>query len=73
MDMLTPHIDLASLIEAHLAKTGQKPTAFGMDAVGDPWLLRDLKAGREPRRKTVARIMEYMLTGKTHAETKVQQ
>lgn len=64
----TPHLDLSAMIDAHLKQTGMKPSRFGELATGDPNLLRDLGAGREPRRKTVSRIMEFMLTGKTHRE-----
>jgi 2,4-dienoyl-CoA reductase-like NADH-dependent reductase (Old Yellow Enzyme family) len=54
--MLTPE-DLCERIERHLAETGTKPSAFGRQVANDPHLVRDLKEGREPRRKTVERIM----------------
>jgi hypothetical protein len=66
----TPHIDLPAMIEAHIARTGMKPSRFGELAVGDPNLIRDLRSGRELRRKTASRIVEYMLTGKTNDEAR---
>lgn len=67
---IAPSIDLLSAIKAHCEKQGLSPSAFGIAATGDPCLIPDLEDGREPRRRTVARIMEFMLTGKTHAEVK---
>lgn len=67
-----PHIDLRAMIDAYRAKTGMAATAFGIDAVGDPSLISDLDNGRELRRATVARVLEYMTTGKTHAEARAE-
>lgn len=47
-------------IERHLRATGQPPTRFGREAVGDPRLLGDLKLGREPGAAIVARIEAYI-------------
>ena len=58
------------MIDAHMQRADIPPTRFGEFAVGDPNLVRDIKNGRELRRKTVQRIMDYMLTGKTHGEVK---
>ena len=66
----TPHLDLAAMIEGHMQRAGLAPTQFGKLAAGDPNLVGDIKNGRELRRKTVSRIMEFMLTGKTYLETK---
>lgn len=70
MDSNTPHLDLVTLIDAHCAKSSMSQSAFGLAAVGDPSFVRDLKEGREPRRATVRRVVDFMLTGKTYAETK---
>lgn len=72
MQSITPHIDLATMIEAHCAKSGMSPTAFGTAAVGDPSFVSDLKAGREPRRATIRRVVDFILTGKTYAEAKAE-
>lgn len=66
MGHITPHIDLLAMIEAHRAKSGVSETAFGVLAVGDPNFIRNLKDGREPRRKTVQRVVDFILTGQTH-------
>lgn len=54
--MPTPE-DLLNMIEAHLQRTGTGAAAFGLAAVGDPNFVRNLRAGREPRRKTVLRVL----------------
>ena len=59
MSTMHPH-PLLDAIEAHRAKTGITETAFGLAAVGDPKFVFDLKQGREPRRKTVARVTEFI-------------
>lgn len=64
------HLDLLSLIQAHCAKSGMSKSSFGMDAVGDPNFVRQLEEGREPRRRVVSRVMEYLVTGRTYAEAK---
>jgi len=67
MEQLTaPHLDILAMVETHLASSGMSKSAFGIAAVGDPCLVDDLRAGREPRRRTVARIMEFMLTGEQY-------
>lgn len=66
----TPHMDILALVEKHLASSGMSKSAFGTAAVGDPCLVDDLRAGREPRRRTVARIMEYIVTGEGYDPAK---
>lgn len=51
---------LLSAIEDFLAKTGMKPTRFGIEAANDPRLVFGLREGREPRSATAKRIREYM-------------
>lgn len=51
---------LLDAITAHCAISGMSETAFGIAAVGDPRFVFDLKQGREPRRKTVARVTEFI-------------
>lgn len=57
-----------SEVEAYLRATGMAASKFGEGAVNDPNLIRDIKAGREPRRKTVARVREYMAANPPTAE-----
>lgn len=51
---------LVRRIERHLRKTGQPPTRFGREAVGDPRIVGDLKNGREPGAAIVARIEAFI-------------
>lgn len=67
---MTPLPDLLSAIEAHCAKTGMGESTFGNLALNDPNFVRNLREGREPRRKTVARAFDFILTGRTHDEAK---
>lgn len=72
MNSLAPFPDLLSAIEAHCAKTGMKDSTFGHVAMGDPNFVRNLRDGREPRRKTANRAVEYILTGVTWEEAKAK-
>lgn len=47
-------------IQLHLSRTGQPPTRFGREAIGDPRLVSDLRRGREPGTNTVARIDAFI-------------
>ncbi|GGE91664.1 MULTISPECIES: hypothetical protein [Sphingomonas] len=51
---------LLSTIERHLRRTGLPPTRFGREAVGDPRFVTDLRRGREPRPRTIARVVAYL-------------
>lgn len=50
--------DITTFCKAH----NIAETRFGRDAVKDTTLIRDLKAGREPRRRTVERVRHFMAT-----------
>lgn len=60
--------DLLAAIEAHCAKNGIAESTFGALALNDPNFVTDLRSGREPRRKTVNRAFDFILTGRTFAE-----
>jgi len=47
-------------VERHLRRTRVPPARFGRDAVGDPCFVFDLRDGREPRQKTVERVLTYI-------------
>lgn len=47
-------------IDAFIASTGVTPTEFGLEAIGDPNLCRDLKKGRCPRLPTIDRVRDFM-------------
>lgn len=65
-----PHLDLLSLIRAHCARSGMSKSSFGMKAVGDPSFVKQLEEGREPRSRVVARVMDYIVSGRTHADVR---
>ncbi|KXU31541.1 hypothetical protein A0J57_05435 [Sphingobium sp. 22B] len=47
-------------IERWLKKAGMPASKFGREAVGDSHLLRDLRRGRDPSSRVVARVRAYM-------------
>lgn len=47
-------------IQRFLRRSGMPATKFGRLAVNDPRLVRDLRNGREPRARTVARIEAFL-------------
>jgi hypothetical protein len=49
-------------IQKFLRRSGMPATKFGRLAVNDPRLVRDLRNGREPRARTVARIEAFLAT-----------
>lgn len=51
---------LLHLIEAHMRSRRLTPSRFGRESVNDPRLVRDLREGRRPGRKIVARIEAYI-------------
>lgn len=57
-----PHEALLAEITAYLAAASISKSAFGLAATGDPRLVSDLEAGREPRWATIAKIRAYMAT-----------
>ena len=59
MSEIEPHPLLAK-VDAYRAKANLSRSTFGDMAVGDPKFVFDLAAGREPRRKTVQRVEEFM-------------
>ena len=47
-------------VEKFLRRNGVAPTRFGRDAVGDPRFVFDLRRGRDPRPRTVARVVAFL-------------
>jgi hypothetical protein len=47
-------------IEAFLARARMSPSGFGRAAFGDPNFVRDLRAGRAPSLRLVARARAFM-------------
>ncbi|MDB5705871.1 MAG: hypothetical protein JWN66_2987 [Sphingomonas bacterium] len=50
-------------IDRYLKKTAMPPTRFGRLAVNDPRLVGDLKNGREPGKRVIARIEAFLAQG----------
>jgi hypothetical protein len=55
-------------IERFLEASGVTPTAFGHRALNDPTLVRELRAGRECKRATRARILDFIKSETEKAE-----
>lgn len=51
---------LLERIERHIKIKRIPPSRFGRDAVGDPRLVFQMREGREPRRATVRRLIDYL-------------
>lgn len=47
-------------IEAHLRERKMSPSRFGREAVNDWKFVSQLRAGREPRTKTIERVLRYL-------------
>jgi hypothetical protein len=57
-------------IELYLRKTAMPPTRFGRLAVNDPRLVGDLRNGREPGLRVVARIEAFLARGENERSEK---
>ena len=49
-------------VEKFLRRSDVAPTRFGRDAMGDPRFVFDLRNGRDPRPRTVAKVRAYLET-----------
>lgn len=47
-------------VESFLKASGMTPTAFGVRALNDPTLVHEMRKGRECKRATRARIVEFI-------------
>lgn len=47
-------------IEAYLRRTKTTPTRFGREALRDPNFVFNLLDGREPRKKTVRKVLAFI-------------
>jgi hypothetical protein len=48
------------LFRKFLRQSDTAPTRFGRDVVGDPRFVFDLRNGRDPRPRTVKRVLAYI-------------
>ena len=58
---------LHSEIEDFISENGMTRTGFGLWALNDPNLVRDIQAGRELRWSTISAIRDKMAAGPTEA------
>lgn len=58
--MYDPTQTLLTEISSYLDRTGMPLTIFGLKAINDPNLIKNLRAGREPRVKTIKRVMDFI-------------
>jgi hypothetical protein len=49
-------------VEKFLRQSEVAPTRFGREAMGDPRFVFDLRNGRDPRPRTVAKVRAYLET-----------
>jgi len=56
-------VNLLREIEKFLRRNDTPPTRFGREVVGDPRFVFDLRNGRDPRPKTVQRVLAYLQAG----------
>lgn len=62
MDTQTAPDPILADVEKFLQASQMTATAFGVRALNDPTLVHELRNGRECKRKTRARIREFMKT-----------
>jgi hypothetical protein len=53
-------VHLLRQVEKFLRQNDTTPTRFGREVVGDPRFVFDLRNGRDPRPRTVARVIAYL-------------
>lgn len=51
---------LIERIEAYMRRNKTSPSRFGREAVGDPNFVTNLRDGRQPRRRTVKRVIAFI-------------
>lgn len=51
---------LLQRVETHLRLKRMTPSRFGREALGDPKFVEQLRNGREPRSRTVRRVLTYI-------------
>ena len=51
---------LLQRIERYMKERRMPPARFGREAVSDPCFVFDLRDGREPRPRTIARVSAYL-------------
>ena len=59
------HDGLVADVEAFLARTEISPSRFGMESVGNPNVVFDLRKGRDLHLRTADKLYSYMDKAKT--------
>lgn len=65
--MDNPVETLRAEVERFLVETETKPTDFGWQAMRDPSFVPSLRAGREPRFRTIKRVMDFIASQRESA------
>lgn len=73
MQIQPHHLDLHATISTFCAVRGMSKSAFGLQAVGDPSLVRDLERGRELRGATVRKVQQFIMASHAAPKKAVQQ
>jgi hypothetical protein len=60
MPIRPAHLVLIEQIDAFLRATKMSASRLGRDALGDPQFVFQLRDGREPRSRTVDRMLDYL-------------
>lgn len=60
VNMIRRSMMLLERIEAHIRERKMTPSRFGREAVNDWNFVFQLRAGREPRNKTIERVLRYI-------------
>lgn len=55
-----PETDLVAVVQDFCARHEMSKTRFGELALNDPSFVTEIEAGREPRRRTVARVAAFI-------------
>jgi len=53
-------VNLLREVEKFLRQNDTTPARFGREVVGDPRFVFDLRNGRDPRPRTIARVRAYL-------------
>lgn len=59
-DMAKREATLLDTVEAFLKRHDMPPTRFGIEALSDPNFVRELRNGREPRRRQRERAQDFI-------------
>jgi hypothetical protein len=57
-------VHLLREVEKFIRRSDIAPTRFGREAVGDPRCVFDLRRGRDPRPRTIARVRAFLEAGR---------